>query len=237
MAKEKFLIVASQCHDDCFSRFSETANREAIEAGTANPEDAYSWIEASFEIRLIRWREATHICSFTPSAYYVWLQNYFVGFPNAKWDYDGDPEGLERENGGEWHGYATYRDDYDSRFICAEFTIDTMRDLESPMRKPSHKRRAMTTGDHGEAVERYNAAIWKRAEEIAHEMDCNGGLDGAPILNGWTFRQWERERLEKARQCALEDSKRRYRYSWPNDLLAPAYEAQARAARPDLFAE
>jgi hypothetical protein len=226
MAKEKFLIIATPMADDCFSRFSETANREAIDEGYANPEDAYSWIEKSFEIQLIRWREATHICSFTPSAYFVWLQNYFVGAPNESWERGGDPDGLENESGGEFHGYAEYRDDYDARFVCAEFTIDTMRDLPEPMRKPRKKRHAMTTGDHGDAAERYHAAIWERAEESAHEMAHNGGITGAPILDVWMFRQWEREQAEKTRKRACEWSNAARHYSWPNDLLAPAYAAQ-----------
>jgi hypothetical protein len=201
MAKEKFLIIASPMMDDCFGPFSETKNRAAIEAGTADPADPYSWIEKSFEIRLVRWRERTHICSLTPSAYFVWLANFFVGSPNAAWDYDGDPLGLERESGGEFHGYGTYFDDYDPRFIVDTFTVDTMRDLlESPMRKPRHKRHCMTTGDHGAAVERYHAALWKHAEEAALEMGCNTDWGSAPILGVKCYREWERERAAKVRE-------------------------------------
>jgi hypothetical protein len=228
VAKEKFLLIASPMIDDCFSAFSETKNREAIEAGTADSADPYSWIEKSFEIRLVRWREATHVCSFTPSAYYVWLQNYFVGTPNAAWDHDPDPLGLERENGGEFHGYGAYLDDYDPRFIVDTFTVDTMRDLESPMRKPRRKRYCMTTGDHGAAADRYHWAIWKRAEEVAHEMGCNTDWGSAPILNVFRYRKWERECAEKVRARSLAESKRA-RHSWPVDLLAPAEEARARA--------
>lgn len=196
MAKERFLIIASRASDDCYSRFSESDNRAAIEAGTVDTSDPYSWIEASFEIRLVRWREATHLCSITPSAYYVWLQNVFVGQPNEAWQADGDPEGLECENGGEGHGYGTYRDDYDSRFICETFTIDTMRDLESPMRKPGNTR--------SDAGERYHAAIWKAAEEAAQEM---GVAYAAPILETYTFRQWEREQRDRIRAQACERSR------------------------------
>lgn len=184
MAKERFLIVAVQIADDCYGRFSESANRDAIDAGTADPDDAYSWIEASFEIQLRRWREATHICSFTPSARYEWIQNYFVGEPNDAWVYDGDPEGLEMENGGQITDYGTYYDDYDPRLVCADFTIDTVKDLG--LRKPHDNR--------SDAGERYLEAIWDHAQEIAREMNCNGVADNAPILDVWTFRQWERER-------------------------------------------
>ena len=200
MAKEKFLIVAVQSHEDCYSRFSESENRAAIDAGEMDQDDPYAWIESVFEIRLVRWREATHICSFTPSAYYVWIQNFFVGQPNETWERNGDPDGLEMESGGEDHGYGTYRDDYDSRFVCASFTIDTMKHLDG-LRKP----RDMAS-DAGEA---YHDAIWKLAEETAHEMNCNGVSDEAPILNVWTYRQWEKDCLDATRARSCEDSKRR----------------------------
>ena len=196
MAKERFLIVAVPMPDDCFGRFSETENRAAIDAGTMDPDDPYAWVEASFELVLVRHREATHLCSFTPSAYYVWIQNAFVGEPNAAWEYDGDPDGLERESGGEGHGYCTYRDEYDPRFVCETFTIDTVRDLG--MRKPRDSQE--------ETAEVYHRALWKYAEEAAHEIACNG-LD-APILSVWTYRQWERERREAVRRASCEQSKR-----------------------------
>lgn len=179
MAKEKFLIVAVKMPDDCFGRFSETANRAAISAGTANENDAYSWIEGSFEIQLRRHREATHLCSFTPSAYYIWLENQFAGQPNAAWEDDGDPDGLECESGGEYHGYGEYRDEYDPRFVCETFTIDTMKDLETPMRKAD--------------TEAYHNAIWQAAEEAAREMLCNGAGGQADILDVYAYRKWEKE--------------------------------------------
>lgn len=192
MAKEKFLIVASPIPDDCFSRFSETENRQAISDGTADPDDAYSWIEGSFSIQLVRDKEATHLCSFTPSAYFIWLQNAFAGQMNEKWLDDGDPEGLEHEAGGEYHGYDTYRDTYDPRFICETFIIDTMKDLDEPLRKPRDSR--------SEAGEAYHSAIWKAAEEVASELGSNGAFDAAPILNALEFRRWEKEQAEKSRQ-------------------------------------
>ena len=200
MAKEKFLIIATPVPDDCFGRFSETANRAAISAGTADPDDAYSWIEATFEIQLVRWREATHICSFTPSARYEWLANFFVGVPNDKWLDDGDPDCLESENGGERGGYGMYRDDYDPRFIVDTLTLDTMRDLPEPMRKPCSTR--------SEAGERYLDAVWKAASEAAQELSCNTDWSTAPILNVLTYRRWERDCVERVRREACERSKR-----------------------------
>jgi hypothetical protein len=198
MAKEKFLIIAVPVPVDCFGRFSETANRAEIDAGTVDTSDSYSWIEKTFEYQLIRWREATHICSFTPSARYYFLQNYFVGIPNWAWEADGDEDGLESENGGEVGGYGTYRDDYDSRFIVETFTIDTMKHLDG-LRKPRDMR-----SDKGEA---YTEKVWTLAEETAREMQCNG-LPEAPICNVWTYRQWERECSQRTRQRACDQSKR-----------------------------
>jgi hypothetical protein len=189
MAKEKFLIVATPMIDDCFGRFSETDNRAAISDGTMDERDAYAWIEKSFEIHLVRYREATHICSFTPSAHQVWLQNYFVGEPNAKWDEDGDPEGLEYESGGETHGYGTYYDDYDPRFVCETFVIDTMRDLDEPMRAPSKR---------SDKADAYLQAIWEKAEEVARESVASSAVD-APILSVIPYRRWEKEQAEKRR--------------------------------------
>lgn len=199
MAKEKFFIYASKSIDDCFGRFSESDNKAAISAGTMDQSDPYAWIEASFEMQLRRDREATHICSFTPNAYYIWLKNVFVGEPNEAWNDDGDPDGLECESGGEYHGYGTYRDKYDPRFIAYTFTIDTMKDLDSPMRKPRDSR--------SEAGERYHAAIWKAAEEAAQELDCNGYLDGAPICGVYEFRKWEKEKIDKVRKESLDMSR------------------------------
>lgn len=189
MAKEKFLIIATRMPDDCFSRFSESENRANLDAGTADETDAYSWIEASYEIQLVRHREATHICSFTPSAYYVWLQNAFVGIPNAEWDHDGDPDGLELESGGEYNGYGTYEDDYSPAFICDSFTIDTVKDLG--LRKPRKDGRGFNNSD---AAEAYHSAIWKLAEEAALDIKCNGLWCDA--LDVYAFRQ--RERAKRA---------------------------------------
>lgn len=200
MAKEKFIILAVKMEDDCFGRFSESANKEAIGNGTADESDAYSWIEGSFEIQLRRHREATHLCSFTPSAYYVWLENQFVGKPNPEWDMNGDPDGLERESGGEYHGYGTYRDDYDKRFICETFTIDTMHDLDEPLRAPGKR-----GGDYADA---YHAAIWKAAEDAAQDLLNNGAGGQAPILSTYAFRQWEKDCRDKVRAQSLEMSKR-----------------------------
>lgn len=210
MAKEKFLIIAVPMTDDCFSRFSETENRQRIESGEPSPSDAYAWIEKTFEIRLIRHREATHICSLTPSSRYEFLANYFVGEPNEAWIYDGDPDGLESENGGEHGGYGAYRDDYDSRFIVDSFMVDTMRDLPEPMRKPRgsammKSRRRMTARernaeDRQEAAhDAYHDAVWEAALNVAHELGRNTDWGTAPILNVFTYRQWECGRLNKVR--------------------------------------
>lgn len=195
MAKEKFLIVAVRLPDDCFGRFSETKNRAALDAGTADPDDAYSWIEASYEIQLRRWREATHICSFTPSAYFVWLQNQFVGEPNAAWEYDGDPEGLESESGGERHGYGSYQDEYDPAVICTIFTIDTVKQLGlyKPLVRNSLSRR---TEKELAAIDAYHTVIWQEAEYAAMEIGRNGGY-WCDALDVFTFRQ--REHAERAR--------------------------------------
>lgn len=209
MAKEKFLIIASRLPDDCFGLFSETENRAHIDAGTVDQNDPYAWIEASFEILLVRHREATHICSFTPSARYAWLGNAFCGEPNAAWEADGDPEGLENESGGDAYGYTTYRDEYDPRFICETFTVDTMKDLDTPMRYP---RRSMATSltrrDESDLarIETYTEAVWSYAEEAAREM-MNNGAGWADICNVYTFRQWEREKLEATRARSLAHSK------------------------------
>ncbi|HDZ74086.1 MAG TPA: hypothetical protein ENH55_15275 [Aurantimonas coralicida] len=192
MAKEKFLIIASPMMRGCFGRFDEDANCAAIDAGTVDTGDAYSWIEASFEIKLIRHREATHICSFTPSAYGVWLKNEFVGVPNEAWEYDGDPDGLELESGGTRGDYGAYRDEYDPRFICETFVIDTVADL----------------GIRKSKSEAYHEAIWQAAEESADESVANGAGGCAPILDVFTYRQWQRERHLKAR----EESARRSRH-------------------------
>lgn len=185
MAKEKFLIVAVRNMDDCFGRFSETANRAALDAGTADPTDPYSWIEASYQLVLVRYREATHLCSFTPSAWQVFIQNEFVGVPNAAWQYDGDPEGLEYENGGEVGDYGTYRDDYDPAYVCDSFTIDTVKDLD--LRKPRQPRYLDRAGAAHDA---YHNAIWKAAEEIAFEISRNGLYCDA--LDVHAFRKRER---------------------------------------------
>lgn len=189
MAKEKFLIVAVRMPDDCFGRFSETVNRANLDAGCADPGDPYSWIEASFEIQLRRYREATHICSFTPSAYYVWLANAFVGKPNAAWEYDGDPDGLEMESGGEWHGYGEYHDEYDSALVCDTFTIDTVRDLG--LKKPAVPHSLMRRSDAAtDKLDAYHRTIWHAAEEAAFEIGRNGyWADG---LDVYRFRQAER---------------------------------------------
>lgn len=191
MAKEKFLIVAIREPDDCFGRFSETTNLANLDAGVADPDDAYGWIEATYSIQLRRHREATHICSFTPSAFYIWLQNQFVGEPNSKWEYDGDPEGLELENGGERHGYGTYRDEYPDEMICETFTIDTVKHLG--LRKPRADRRGF---NNSEAAEAYHRAIWEAAEEAAHEIGRNGGwwCEG---LDVFAFRKYERAKRAK----------------------------------------
>lgn len=195
MAKEKFLIVAIREIDDCFSRFSESANRAKLDAGIADPNDAYSWIEATYSIQLRRYREATHLCSFTPSAYYVALQNQFVGEPNAKWRYDGDPEGLEYEMGGQHNGYGTYRDEYPGEMICDTITIDTVKDLG--LRKPAERGTlSRRTDKQAEKIDAYHRAIWNAAEEAAHEIGINGGFwcDG---LDVFAFRQRERTKLAK----------------------------------------
>lgn len=190
MAKEKFLIVAVREIDDCFSRFSETENRKNLDAGTADESDPYSWIEATYSIQLRRWREATHICSITPSAYYVWMQNVFVGQPNAEWKYDGDPDGLELESGGEWHGYGDYQDDYDPAFVCDSFTIDTVKDLG--LRKPVANRILSRRNDAElDKLDAYHKAIWKHAEEAAHEILHNGG-GWCDALDVFAFRQREK---------------------------------------------
>jgi hypothetical protein len=186
MAKEKFLIIAVRQEDDCFGRFSESANRDALDAGTSDTSDPYSWIEASYNLVLVRDKEATHLCSFTPNAWQVFIQNAFVGKPNEAWEDDGDPEGLEQENGGERGSYGTYRDEYDSAFVCDTFTIDTMKDLDKPLRKPRDTR----LSDRGDKHEAYHDAIWKAAEEAAHEISHNGLWCDA--LDVMAYRQRER---------------------------------------------
>lgn len=197
MAKERFLIVATRMYDDCFSRFSESANREAINAGVADPHDAYSWVEASFEIQLRRWREATYICSFTPCARFEWLQDYFVGVPNAAWADNPDPENLEAECGGNLTDYGTYYDKYDPRFICADFTIYPASELG--LRKPR--------GNNSDAGMRYHNAIWERALETAQEMIANGAAGAAPILDVLSFRRWERDERDRVRATACARSR------------------------------
>lgn len=190
MAKEKFLIVAIREIDDCYSAFSETANRAALDAGTADHDNPYSWIEASYSIQLRRWREATHICSFTPSAYYVWLQNVFVGTPNAAWEADADPLGLERESGGEYGDYGTYYDEYPADIVCDTFTVDSVKQLG--IRKPAECATLSRRSDKTmEAMDRYSRAIWKAAEEGASEIGANGGF-WADRLDVFKFRQFER---------------------------------------------
>lgn len=195
MAKEKFLIVATRLPDDSFGNFSETANRAKLDSGTADADDYYSWIEASYSIELRRYREATHICSFTPSAYYVWLCNQFVGVPNAAWEADGDPDGLEHDSGGEHDGYGTYYDEYPVEMICGSFTINTVKDLG--IRKPSARTSLSRRSDKDlEKLDAYQRAIWKQAEEIACEAGNNGG-HWCTGLDVYAFRQ--RERAKRAR--------------------------------------
>lgn len=190
MAKEKFLIVAVRQMDDCFGRFSESENRANLSAGTSDTSDPYAWIEATYNLVLVRDKEATHLCSFTPSAWQYFLQNAFVGVPNEAWEYDGDPEGLEQENGGEVGSYGTYRDEYADAYVCDTFTIDTVKDLG--IRKP-YSRDTLSRRNESKAAakfEAYHAAIWKAAEEAAHEIACNGLWCDA--LNVTAFRQRER---------------------------------------------
>lgn len=191
MAKEKFLIVAVRQMDDCFGRFSETENRLNLDAGTADTSDPYSWIEATYNLVLVRYREATHLCSFTPSAWQVFIQNAFVGVPNEAWECDGDPEGLECENGGEYGSYGTYRDEYADAYICDSFTIDTVKDLG--LRKPADRgtlSRRNASEKQAEAADRYHRAIWDAAEEIASDIRCNGLWCDA--LDVFHFRKRER---------------------------------------------
>jgi hypothetical protein len=197
MAKEKFLILARQLPDECFPRFSEEANRAAISAGTMSQDDPYAWIEASFELVLTRDKEATHCCSFTPDAWGVPLQNYFVGNPNAAWLDDGDPEGLE--HAGLDPSYYTYRDTYDPRFICDVEILDTMK-FDKPLRKPAVRNVTLSRRSEKEAqaLAEYGEALWNVAEEMAREGMCNG-IAEAPILNVYTYRQWEREQVLKTR--------------------------------------
>jgi hypothetical protein len=203
MAKEKFLIVARELPADCFARFRETANCARIDAGEESA-DPYSWIEASFEILLIRYREATHLGSLTPNAYAIWLCNEFVGIPNESWDNNPDPYGLERESGRDDTGeYIEYRDDYDERFVCESFTLDTMRDLPEPMRKPREPSSVK--------VDRYHDAIWTAAEEATGDLLSNGASGAAPILGVYAYRQWRRELALKARERAAELSRIRFK--------------------------
>lgn len=193
MAKEKFLIVAVRTPDDCFGRFSETKNRADLAAGTADPNDPYSWIEGSYEIQLRRYREATHICSFTPSAYYVWLQNVFVGNPNTAWEHDGDPRGLEYESGGAdgQHGYGTYYDEYPPEFVCDTITVDTVKHLGIRKPRSSSKPLSLRSDAEVEAMDKYHRAIWQAAEEASQEIGRNGGY-WCNGLDVYAFRQRER---------------------------------------------
>lgn len=192
MAKERFLIVAIPMIPECFNRFSETDNRERIDSGETSS-DPYSWIEATFELRLIRECEATHICSLTPSAWSIWLENVFVGVPNAAWERDPDPDCLEHESGGDRGDYVTFHDSYDKRFIAGSFTVDSVKDIG--MRKPSKH--------NADALDAYRDAIWSHAEEIAP-----GYTIGAPVCDVFTYRQWERELVQNQRELSLQASKR-----------------------------
>lgn len=208
MAKERFLIIASPMHDDCFERFSETANRARIDAGEPS-DDPYAWIEASFEIRLIREGEKTHCADLAPSSRCEWLANAFVGVRPLGAYYEGsgvfsqrptfnDPDDLELENGDEEGGYCSYVESPDPRFIAGEITVDSMRDLEEPLRRP---RRADTP-----AGEAYTEAVWEAAKRFA--IREYGSCWGAPILDVRTYRQWERECRDRVRAQSLEWSKR-----------------------------
>lgn len=185
MAQERFLIVAIREPDDCFARFSESANRARIAAGRTDDSDPYAWIEATYSLQLRRWREATHLCSFTPSAYFIWLENVFVGDPNAAWEADPDPLGLEYESGGDRCGYGIYHDDYPRDFVCDSIVIDTVRDLG--IRKPNVSDSPLLRSDaESERLETYNRAIWRHAEEIAIDLRGNGLW--CPALNVAAFR-------------------------------------------------
>lgn len=173
--KETFHLISIPAIPDCYGRFSETANREAITNGTADPSDPYSWITKSFEIGIVRHREATHICSFTPNSAFIWLQNYFAGQPNDAWLYDGDPEGLEWESGGSANTveYIGYHDDWPEAQICESFTFNPFEEIDGYKEMDRDERQQ---------------ALWDFAEETIRESLCNG-LSESPAMvaaNGWT---------------------------------------------------
>lgn len=138
-------------------------------------------IEAAFGIYLIRNGERTHICSFTPSSWCVWLTNEFA--------YDGDNEAAH-----EWAGEAMHEggesdyfgfmdpDTMDPRFIANSFTVEVPDDLTP----------------EGRETEAYHDAIWEAAREAAHELDCNGGLF-PDIANLRTYREYQAELAAKRR--------------------------------------
>jgi hypothetical protein len=135
-------------------------------------------IEGAFGYYLIRNGEATHICSFTPNSWCVFIKNEFV--------YDSDNEAAH-----EWAGDRQYEggeSDYfgmmdpetmDPRFIAETFTIDVPDDLTP----------------EGRETEAYHDEIWEQAEAVAREFDCNGLW--ADINNLWTYRQYQREQALK----------------------------------------
>lgn len=136
-------------------------------------------IEGAFGYYLIRHGEATHICSFTPNSWCVFIKNEFV--------YDSDNEAAHewagdqgRMEGGESDYFGMmYPDSMDPRFIAETFSIDVPDDLTP----------------EGRETEAYHDEIWKQAEEAAHELECNNLW--ADINSLWTYRQYQREQALK----------------------------------------
>lgn len=225
MAREPFILYAVHLAPGAFARFNEAANIAAIEAGEVDHSDPYAWVEAVFEVRLIREGERTHCCALAPSSYYVNMRHVFVGSPNAAWAKDGDPDRLEPSTGSDDHGYMGFLSAPDPRRIVARFAIDTTKELGVCKPRIGSKKE-----------DAYYAALWQAAEDYARDLDCNGRLESAPIFDVYVYRQWEREKLERRRRQSCEDSKRA-RFSWPRDLLAPYEEFRSRAERPELWME
>lgn len=135
-------------------------------------------IEGAFGLYLIRHGEGTHICSFTPSSWCVFIGNEFV--------YDSDNEkahefaGDNMNEGGrdDYFGFID-ADKLDPRFIAETFTLP--EDADRP--------------DYETDRDGYHTAIWTTAEEEAREFSCNGLW--ADICSLYTFRQYKREQAIK----------------------------------------
>lgn len=138
-------------------------------------------IEAAFGYYLIRHGEATHICSFTPNSWCYWIRNEFVYDSNNEAAHEWAGDNMHDHGDSDYFGYME-PDKMDPRFVAETFTIEMEQDLDSMERDDP-------------AREEYHRELWKQAEEIAHEFDCNG-IDARIV---WTshYREYQREKLAK----------------------------------------